>query len=103
MKTINEQKAAILGISPAEYLTEQYKNVLNDNQALVCCINNEATKNLGYLLGVATQNEKGYIPTFIILETHNYELANTWVQKANEMIFDRDPKESAKIVFSSMF
>lgn len=92
-----------MGLTPVDYITENLDGVLNDNQALVCCINSERTNGLGYLVGVATMNEKGYKPTSIVLKEHNYNVANEWVNEANHKIFKRDRKITAKIILSSMF
>lgn len=102
MRLINEESCKELGMTPAEYIASNYDDLLNNDQALVTCINNEATNHKGYLLGIATRNERGYMPTLYILNEHNYDVANKWVEEANDIIFDRDKKETMKIILSSL-
>jgi hypothetical protein len=103
MRTVNETELKMFGMSPVDYLASQFEGILKANQALVCVINNERTNDKGYLVGIATQNERGYTPTFVVLEEHNYNVANAWVDDANKIIFQRPAKETAMIVLSTMY
>jgi hypothetical protein len=104
MKTINEKELKELGINNIpEYLSQLFSEVLKEDQALVCVIDNNRTNGLGYLIGVATKNLKGHIPTFYVLEEHNYTIASNWVDETNCLIFKRNRKETMKIVLSTMF
>lgn len=103
MKLIDKDELMNEGTTPEEFIFSRFEGVLSENQALVCCINNEKTDGLGYLLGIATEKERGYIPTFYILGTHNYDEANNWVDIANQYLFKRPKQETFKIVLSSMF
>ncbi len=103
MKIINDEESKESGKTPVDEIVANFDGVLDDNQALVCCINNERTNNQGYLLGVATKGIKGYTPTLIVLGNHNYHIANEWVDQANKIIFkERDFKETMKIVLSTL-
>ena len=103
MRTINEKELKEVGLNPVDYIVEQWKGILQDDQdkALVCVVS-EKTEGNGYLLGLATRNANGYQSLNTILEEHNYNIASGWVNKANEKIFNRDAKETMMIVISSM-
>jgi hypothetical protein len=103
MKIINEEESKKLGITPVDEIVAKFDGILDNNQALVCCINNERTNNQGYLLGIATKGVKGYTPTNIVLSNNNYHVADEWVDQANKIIFkERDFEETMRIVMSTM-
>lgn len=104
MKTVNEQKLKTLQLSPIDYIVSQWKDILKDekDKALVCVLNHERTGGNGYLLGLATRNENGYQSLNMLLEENNFDIANEWVNKANQEIFNRDAKETTMIVLSSL-
>lgn len=104
MDLVNEKALKELNLTPAEYITTSYDWLpeLEEATALVCVINNERSEGKGYIVGIATQGKKGYQPTRLVLNEHNYNIANQWVTDANQAIFKRPPIETAKIVFSTM-
>lgn len=97
MRTVNEILIKEDGYnSVAQYITEHFTGVLTDKQALVCCI--DRSLDSGYILGIATKNEKGYKKTWYNLKESNYNKANNWIKEANKMLFpDRTEKENFKI------
>ena len=103
MRTVNEKELKEINLSPADYIVSNWKDILKDDKstALVTVINNELSNYEGYILGVATENERGYKP-LMILADHNYKTVNNWVDQANSEIYDREPIETYKIVMSSM-
>lgn len=84
--------------NPVDFIVSKMSH-LPENTALVCVINQNVN---GYMLGVATQGESGYHPSNIIFEEPNYNIANEWVEKANEKIYNRNYGETMKIVLSSL-
>ena len=104
MKTVNQAELKAIHLSPVDYIVANWQTILEDkkDQALVCVIDTERTGGNGYLLGLATKDERGYKSLGMVLEEHNYDIANEWVNEANKIIFNRSAKATYLIVLSSM-
>ena len=57
----------------------------------------------GYMeIGIADKGEKGYSPTGVLFETHNYDEAKSICEELNQDIFNIDDKTAYDIILSSM-
>jgi hypothetical protein len=62
------------------------------------------SSGVGYQLGLAIKNEKGYIPLGVYFnrkEYRDYKKASEILEKINKQVFNLDINKSAEIVFSS--
>lgn len=103
MEIVNEKELKKIGLTPVDFIVDKWGDILKDkkNVGFVCAIS-ELADHRGYLLGLATENESGYNSLGMILEEHNYNIANKWVDEANERVFKRSKKDTLMIVLSSM-
>ena len=80
-----------------EIFVNQYDRLLDGDHAFVVNVTPD-----GNLLGIATRNEHGYIPTVCYTMEPRYDRANDVVDKLNEAVFGLSVREAAMIVMSSM-
>lgn len=54
------------------------------------------------IVGIADRGIKGYTPTMLVFETHNYDEASDICDELNQDVFGVDQKEAFKIIANSM-
>jgi hypothetical protein len=103
MNILNEKELNEMGLSTVDCIEFKWGDILKGkrNVALVCVID-ERTNGEGYLLGLATKGERGYKSLGIVINEHNYNIANKYVDEANKRIFERSEEDTFMIVLSSM-
>lgn len=83
----------------AKVIADTLKPLVKENMA----VSNVIEIGAGYVLGLCTKNEKGYIPTLFRYTSENYELSKRIADEVNSLLFPkRDVVDTYKIVLSTM-